>query len=214
MSDCVYSLRIRIIDFLDLNENNELNLTGIVVTEDAFSDELFESFLIRLAKKYNHGNGIYWSLLNGKELTWGQYFSRKIYESIEADYLENPDDLISIPIFYLVRDFHIDQNEIQLGINVPGLGADVGRFKGIRFYIHTRESNRHHKKHIHCSYSGIEREIDLETVQFIGRPFPSRTISKTALRFIRNNQQELLNFWDTVIEKGGPIPEFKMKFDV
>lgn len=214
MNDHIYLLHLRIIDFLDLDENNRVNQTGISVSEEAFSDETFECFLVRLAKKYNHGNGTYWRLLNGKELIWKQYFSEKIYERIEADYLEEPDDLIAIPIFYLVRDFHINQNEIFLGINGPDLGVDVGRFRGIQFEIHTKESNRHHKKHIHCSYNGKERVIDLETCQFIGRSFPSRRISKTALNCIRNNRKELIYFWDTVIEKGGPVPKFKMKFDI
>lgn len=168
---------------------------------------MFSHFLKHIARKYNSHEHLLFRLLNSNELIWKKYFSDEIINHLSInneynDYLYGLADL--------VINFKIDKKTIRLGINGPDLGAEVGNCEGIRFFIHTRETSRHHLKHIHCIYGGEEAEINLETCEFIGKQFKNHKKSRRALEIVQKNQEQFNNYRDAVVVKGHPAPELNL----
>lgn len=216
--DNQFNLSIDIYDFKEGEISiDESQYTIHHVNEIADGNEMFGNFLKFIARKYNSYKHLLFRLLNGNELIWKEYFSEEIIDHLfinneHDDYLYGLADLGSIKISDLVINFKIDKKTIRLGINGPDLGAEVGSCEGISFIIHTRETSRHHLKHIHCVYSGEEVEINLETCEFIGDQFKNHKKSRRALKIVQINQGQLINYWDEVVVKGHPAPELNLLY--
>lgn len=119
---------------------------------------------------------------------------------------------LAVPAGKLIKIFSLEDKEIWIVINGQGIGYTVGAYEGIVFTLHTKESNKHHNKHIHCSYSGEIIEIDLVTLQIMNGRFKNRKKTKDALRIVALNQNDLIRFWDSTIGQNVIIP-FEMKYE-
>lgn len=104
----------------------------------------------------------------------------------------------------LENQFSISKHVIDLMLD-PGIGGSVGEYRGIHFYFHTDEKDIHHKPHIHCKCSGEEMRIDLINLSIIDRPFKNNKRNKIALDCIKENQQELIKYWNRNVINGESV---------
>ena len=161
--------------------------------------------------EYEQHNGTYnddWEnrcdIFNINELFWKQYFGDEIVSKITYTF----SDYKNMTIGDLDKQFNICNMVIPVFLN-KDKGASVGHCEGIDFFFHPREDN-HNNPHIHCEYSGKTISIDLNTLKVLNGTFKKSKID-FALEKIKENQEDLLNYWDKFVKNGETI-RFKMRF--
>ena len=140
-----------------------------------------------------------------EELLWEKYFSKQLCWDIDIEYSV----YINTKIEDLEKQFNISDITIPLCLNMDGIGKSVGNKEGVKLYFHHNESDRHNKPHIHCWYSGIETRIEIKTLKVLNKPFKKSKMD-IAIEFIREHQEELLNYWNKAVVNGETIP-FKVE---
>lgn len=160
-----------------------------------------------LSKKVSIGQFNYFVLENINYLLWGKYFDESIIFDIEID----EDKILNTPIRDLENQFEISRMPICFHVNPVGMGGNVGNYEGIEFFFHTNEKDIHHQPHIHCKYSEEEFRVDLNDLYIIDKPFKNKSKNKIVLKKIKENQKELLNYWNEVVVNGENI-KFRMNF--
>lgn len=138
------------------------------------------------------------------ELLWSQFFND--YIVCNLDYTQ--EDYIKMKICDLEKQFHISNLTIPIYLNYDGKGRAIGNIDGIKFFFHTNEKDIHHVPHIHCKYSGSETRINLENLEIMDKPF-KKSKMKRALEIISENQNKLINYWESVVINGE-----KVKFEL
>lgn len=94
---------------------------------------------------------------------------------------------------------YIGSNSIIIVLTLfRGIGGEVYREKGMRFYMHSREGKRHHEPHIHVNKDGEEITINLNTIETKGK-MPQRYIKK-AKEIVRYNRESFLLMWNTMTD--------------
>lgn len=139
------------------------------------------------------------------DITWGKYFSDDIISKME----------ITIPsekVKDLDNQFNISHDIIELFVNFPGIGAVVGETDGITFFFHTDEKDVHQgTPHIHLKYQGEEYRVDLTTISIMDKKdFKNPGKRKIALKCIKQNQSDLINYYNKVAIKHESC-KFKME---
>ena len=118
-------------------------------------------------------------------------------------YEYNEEDVLKTKIKALNDRFEIGKKTLEI-LHIEGIGNTSGDIEGIKFFFHPNE-HQHHRRHIHCEYSGDEIRVDLDTLEVIdGKPF-RKTKMKKALYYIKKNQEELINEWDKSVKYGEPF---------
>lgn len=143
------------------------------------------------------------------ELTWGKYFDFNfIMNSMEIDsyhykWLKNT-------LLKVNESFHLFDNVINIIIDGPGVGLNLGEKEGIKFKINTNEAGHEYLPHVHVEYSGEEIRISLIDLQILdGKGFSNRRKTKIAIEFVKNNREMLLEKWTLLTNYKVPIiPEF------
>ena len=156
-------------------------------------------YIVPTAKNLNNP---YCYSINFYDVLWEEYFDNKsgftyIY-SIDNNYPES----LKLELWQLDKQFNLSNKTFELMICGPGIGGGVGEYNGIRFYFHTREKDIHHVPHIHCSYSGQEFRVNLETLSIMDKPFNNKSKTKKALKLIKLNQTALIKYWNKVVLSG------------
>lgn len=134
------------------------------------------------------------------ELLWGEYFPPNICNELHyfsIDYEE-------IAIGDLDRQFNLSNKIFVVLFDRDGIGELLSDEDGVKIFFHTNEKDIHHKPHIHCSYSGYETRIEIETLKVLDKPFKKAKMDK-AISFIKENQDRLLEYWNRVVINGEPI---------
>lgn len=162
-----------------------------IVLQDALN-KVFNKFVIS-----NELHDIYITEELPKEL-WKKYFNEDIIPYISINSIYNA------TLEYLEEQFEISKVVIKMMINPP-IGATVCDCEGIKIFFHMNEKDLHNRPHIHCSYSGQEFRVDLNTLKIIDKPFKEKKKNKLTLNIIKKNQQQFLNYWEQVIIKGENI---------
>ncbi len=75
-------------------------------------------------------------------------------------------------------------------------GAIIHNEKGMKFYIHSKESGKHHLPHIHVVYNGNEASIALNGETLAGY-LPKKKLKK-AKEIIEVNKESFLCKWNTL----------------
>ena len=138
---------------------------------------------------------------------WGTLFSDEICNILEytlEDYLE-------LTLYELEKQFDISSKSFHIWINADGVGDLVGKKEGVRFVFHLDEKNVHiGTPHIHCEYGEYATRVNLETLEIMDKPL-KRSKMNTTLEFIKDHQEELLNYWNRRVINGESI---KLKIEI
>lgn len=118
-------------------------------------------------------------------------------------------DYENIPIGLLEKQFQISKYKFEIILDLE-IGDVVGRERGIVFFFHSKEKDLHHVPHIHCKYGSKELRVNLKTLEIIDTPFKNNKNNKIALEAIKNNQSELIKYWQSFVVNGETI-KFKMR---
>ncbi len=193
------------------NETEKRKCVEYNVTKEYDESKTLKEVLKELYFEYEPHNGKYnddWEnrcdVFNINELFWKQYFSNEIVSKIDYTF----SDYKKMTIGVLNKQFNICNMVIPVVLN-KDKGASVGYCEGIDFFFHPREDN-HNNPHIHCKYSGKTISIDLNTLKVLNGSFKKSKIA-FAIEKIKNNQTDLLMYWEKFVKKGEPI-KFKMRF--
>ena len=71
----------------------------------------------------------------------------------------------------------------------------LAAFAGLVFKMYFMESE-HNPPHIHCEYGEFAAAIDIRTLQILDGILPSKA-HRLALAWMKQNQEELLDIWET-----------------
>ena len=204
-------LTFKIFSIFHGNENEKRKCTEYHISKRYDDNKTLREVLKEIYYKYDQHNGKYnkdWEnrcdIFNINELLWKQYFGDEITSKIDYTFSDYKKETIGD----LNNQFNICNIEIPVVLNKEK-GVSVGSDEGIDFFFHTREDN-HNNPHIHCKYSGKTISIDLNTLKVLNGSFKKNKID-FALKKIKENQTDLLNYWNNVVKKGESI-KFKMRF--
>lgn len=144
-------------------------------------------------------------IIETNELLWDKYF-KNLYSLIDE---RKTSEYLKYKICDLCNQFDIQNKIINISINPP-MGGYVGRNKGIHYFFHTNEKDLHHIPHIHVKSGKITFRVDLKSLKIMDKTiFKNPKKNKLALKMIKLNQKELIDYWNKVVIKGEKI-KFKM----
>lgn len=141
---------------------------------------------------------------NLKEILFKDMFSEDIYNHIRISYPSEDSKLMEITVEELNRFCNLQNKIIDITYNIGiGIGGEFAREDGIKYTFKNNEKSIHSKlPHIHCEYAGETIRISLEDFNILdNKPFKSPTRTKQAKKYVENHQEELLNYWDNVVDK-------------
>ena len=144
-------------------------------------------------------------ILNMNKLFWQRYFSDNIISNLEY----TMSDYENLTLKQLEEQFSMSTLEIPICLNYNCAGRSVGYSNGILFYFHSKEKDLHHVPHIHCKYSGIETRVNIVDLTIMDKPFKKNKMDY-ALNIIKENQKDLLLYWEKVVVKGESL-KFNLK---
>ena len=201
-------LKLKVRSFYYLKENFKKIYREYNIIEKYDDDITLNEVLRQIFNKYKIDNGKFenYFIPYLADIILEQFFSKKICHMIDikdAEYLE-------LKLIELEKQFNISQIEIPIYLNYDGIGKSIGVKEGISFIFHFDEKDIHHNPHIHCKYSGKETRIEIETLKVLDKPFKKSKID-VAKKFIEENREELLDYWDKVIMNGQSI---ELKIDI
>lgn len=162
--------------------------------------ELYKEFGIKNESR----NRINYFIVDINKVMWSILFDKYIGYHIDYEL----EDYEKYSIGELEKQFEISKLIPKLVINLEGIGADVGRVKGIKFEFHYDEKDIHHNAHIHCTYSGTTTRVELETLRILDKPFKKSKMD-IAIKIIKKNQKDLINYWNKCVINGESM-KFKM----
>lgn len=105
-------------------------------------------------------------------------------------------------IYDIQQSFNLFDEYIDIIIDGPGIGRTIGEFEGIKFIIHSDEKDKHgNNPHIHAKYQDEELFIYLKDATILNdKSFKNPKKTKAAIRFVLDNQKELLDSWNKIME--------------
>ncbi len=149
-------------------------------------------------------------ILDISRVLWSKYFKNLYSEDCLIDE-RFPIDYFNYTIGDLCNQFDIENTVLEIWINPP-IGGSVGKRNGIHYFFHTNEKDIHHRPHIHVKSGGVEFRIDLETLSILDKKtFDNKNKTNEAIRMVKINQDQLINYWNEVVVNGESI-KFKMYF--
>ena len=186
----IYGNKLDRVDVID-------NLTEVLDYDILFSDMV--EFLVKKNKiSYLQ---IYVEKL--KTLTWGKLATDDLLAYIVGD------DYHYKWLNYKIGDinsiFNLFDNIINIIIDGPGIGFEIGNKEGIKFCIGSNEKDRHrYEPHVHCKYSGEKMRIRIDTLEVMkdDKPFKNTKKFKVAKEWIKLHQKSLLNFYELFAIQG------------
>ena len=95
----------------------------------------------------------------------------------------------------LVESLKSKKMEFLLSVFVE-IGGKIYKENGMKFYIHSKESGKHHIPHIHVVYNGNEASISLDGEILVGY-LPKKKLKK-AKEIIEKNKESFLQEWNTL----------------
>ncbi len=195
-------LHIKLLSFYYLDNNFKKKFSSFDILDEYDENLTFNDVLFLLYNKYKIDNNYFSNFFipHLTELLWGQFFPKKVCYQID----DNDNDYLKLKLCDLERQFNISKLDIPVYLNYDGIGKAIGMVDGIKFFFHFNEKDLHHKPHIHCSYSGIETRIEIDTLEILDTPFKKSKMDK-AVDFVREHQKELLNYWNKAIINGEAI---------
>lgn len=183
------------------NEPTEMNLTLIkyVSVEDNFID-VIES----IAQKYMFNDTLNYHLEEIYRILWGEYFSDDILEEMLKSKNVYNYDILNTKVKFLNKQFNLENKVIKIII------SENKNNYFMRFFFHINPQNDKVRPHVHCKCCGLERIIDLNTLEFIKESFISPNLSSKALNIVHLYKGELMNYWDTFIQNQEELIEFNL----
>lgn len=162
-----------------------------------FNSNILFPQLINLLIKENNIKYFQIYVENLKYDTWGKLFGEDLYNQIEGDNYHYK--WLNYNLKDIQNAFNYFNNKINIIVDGPGVGDAVGRSQGITFYINNDEKDRHQfEPHVHCKYSGEEMRIRIDKLTIMGhdKPFKNKRKVKLTLRWVKRNQNSLLNYYN------------------
>ena len=157
---------------------------------------IYKLYDIKIGKEQEKSKIIYLTEYIFGEL-WGNnitYNNKKVYSTK----VKNLNNIFGISDRILKIDY------------ISGIGGTSGDIDGIKFFFHTNEKDLHHRRHIHCIYSGEEMRINLDTLEVMDKPFKNKKKVRRCMELIEMNQEKLIEMWDKIVIYGLPF-KFKME---
>lgn len=170
----------------------------VKICNDFFNSEILFTHMIDVLIEKNSLNKEEICIPNLKTKTWGTIFFGDILSCIEGDNFCY--EWLTYKLYDIQNKFKLFDNDIEIIINGPGIGAAVGEQEGIKFFINNNEHDRHKfEPHIHCKYSGEEMRIRIDTLQIMkkDKPFKNKQKVKKAIAWIKKNQTQLLKYYNS-----------------
>ena len=180
--------------------------------ENCYNDDMKLGDIVDdICEKFDKNSEFHRPLIMGiNKLLWNRYFE-KVNSAFNLIDERRSSDYFKFKIGELCSQFGIDNNEIIISINPP-IGGDVGIHRGIHFFFHTNEKDRHHIPHIHVKNGNTTFRIGLEKINILDdKTFKNPKMTKIALKMVELNRKELIDYWNRVVIKGESI-KFKMYF--
>lgn len=191
------------------DENNnlpsEIKLTYVDEFDGNFNfldiiNDIANDFHIKSSSKTNYT----YNLDNIYEILWSEYFDEEFISNMMKNIDKNNYSKLDVTLKELDNQFHLHDKKIPLVID-----SEDEQISGIRFFFHTKDDESEKTPHIHCRYSGVERKINLNTLEFIHEPFKSINKSRLAIRIVTKYQKSLINYWDKILAEGENV-EFEV----
>lgn len=138
---------------------------------------------------------------NFNNILYGPYLPSSIIKKINVD---DYNTLLTTTIGTLKIYCDISNVRIEIIYNYPfGIGGTSAVEEGIKYRFHNNEkSTHHHVPHVHCSYGGEEIRINLLNCSIMdNKEFKSHSKTKSAKDYVKLHRNELLDFWDNVVDK-------------
>lgn len=184
---------------------SEIKLTYI----EEFDGNLnFLSVVNKLANAFRiknaHEKQYAYYLENIYQILWSEFFDEEFIDNMIKNIDTQDYSKLDVTINELNEQFHLEGKRLALVI-----GSENSQINGIRFFFHTKEHKHSASPHIHCLYCGVEKIIDLKTLEFINEPFKSIYTSRLAINLVTKYQKSLIDYWDRVLTEGETV-----EFDV
>jgi len=133
--------------------------------------------------------------------TWGKIFDYKMLNYMKID--DYHYKWLNEKIIDIEQTFSLFDDVLNIVIDGPGIGGLLCEENGIKYTINSNEKDRHEfEPHVHCKYSGEKTRINIETLEFMDKKFKNPKKNKEALKWVKENQEQLLNYYNEFVVKG------------
>ena len=195
-------LKLKIFSFYYLGNDFEKHFKEYTINKSYDDNKTFNEILKKIHNKYKINNDSFenYFIPHLTELLWKQYFSDKV--CFQIDIMD--ENYYKLKLYELEKQFNISTLEIPIFLNYDAIGKAIGKIEGIKIFFHLDEKDLHHNPHVHCTYSGDETRVEIETLKVLDKPF-KKSKMKAIKRFLIDNREELLNYWNETIIKGQSI---------
>lgn len=193
------------------SKNAKVNMKCYNYTKEYSGNLKLRDVMALVSKKFSFGISNRFKteksyfIRNLYDITWGKYFPI----SSNLGLIDNLLKIYDYTLFEIENSFNISDDILVIVLNGPGVGGCYDIKEGIRFYFHSNEADIHHIPYVHCSYSGEEFRVNLCSLQIMDESFKSKTKTKNALKYIKENQEGLINYWNTYVSV-----DKKVDFDI
>lgn len=197
-------LTLKITRYNILEHNNSTpNEMNVIIKKEVNKDDNFISVIEDIASIYKLNDKLYYYLEDIYETLWSEHFSGVILD----DLLKNIDihnyESLNTKVEYLDKQFNLQNKVIKIVI----LNRESEYF--MKFFFHI-DSNDKSMPHVHCKCCGLERIINLNTLEFIGYTFLSESITKRAITIAHRYRSEFMEYFDVLSESGEELIEFNL----
>lgn len=184
----------------DFDQPHEMNL---IINKKVSIDDNFINVIENIASTYKIGDKLNYYLEGIYETLWSEHFDGVILDEILKNInLQNYDSL-NTKIECLDKQFNL-KNKV---INIVILAHDSKYFMKFFFHIDSKDKVL---PHVHCKCCGLERIINLNTLEFIEHPFLSESITKRAINIAYRYRSEFMEYFESLTKSGDELIEFKI----
>lgn len=200
MSEKEIVLRFKIIRY-NMVCNDLPNEMNLIINKKVNLDDNFIDTIESIVSVYKLGDKINYYLADIYETLWSEHFDGLILNALLKNINLHNYDSLNTKIEHLDKQFNLKNKTIKIVI----LNDESNYF--MKFFFHIDSKDRK-LPHVHCKCCGLERIIDLNTLEFIESTFLSEDITNRAISIANRYRTEFMDYFEVLSKSGEELLEF------
>lgn len=185
------------------NDDNIPNEMNLIIKRKINKNDNFIEVIENVAAPYRIGDKLNYYLEGIYETLWSEHFDGEIIDNLLKNMNLRNYEYINTKIAFLDKQFNLKDKEIKIVIQ-----NEESRYF-MKFYFHI-DTKYEKLPHVHCKCCGLERVIDLNTLEFIENTFLSESITKRAISIVHRYRTEFREYFETLSNGGEELLAFRL----
>lgn len=183
------------------NDDNLPNEMNLVINKEINKDDNFLEVIESVASIYKDGDELNYYLEDIYETLWSEHFSGDSLDKLLKNINLHKYDWLNKKIEVLDKQFNLKNKVIKIVI----LNKKCRYF--MKFFFHIDGEDKL-LPHIHCKCCGLERIINLCTLEFIESAFLSESVTKKAISIAYRYRSEFMEYYNAIRKSGEDLIDF------